>query len=112
MKELKTRIEDAKKILIIGHINPDGDTIGAGLALLLGLEKTYPNKKIDFVLQDDVPGNIRFIKASRKIKNVHEIVTKDYDITIFVDSANIERVGDAKTLVGDSFKINIDHHIS
>ena len=86
--------------------------MGAGLALLLGLEEKYPNKRVDFVLQDNVPKNISFLKGSEKIKKIEDIKDSNYDLAIFVDSATIDRVGKVANLIGDIFKINIDHHIS
>lgn len=112
MKEIKEKIEQSDSIVIVGHVNPDGDTVGAGLALLLGLEKKYPDKKIDFVLQDNVPKNIAFLKGCDKIKKIEDIIAPNYNLAIFVDSATTERVGKVMELIGDIFKINIDHHIS
>ncbi len=112
MKEIKEKIEQSDSIVIVGHVNPDGDTVGAGLALLLGLEKKYPDKKIDFVLQDNVPKNITFLKGCDKIKKIEDIIAPNYNLAIFVDSATTERVGKVMELIGDIFKINIDHHIS
>ncbi|MGL5088689.1 MAG: DHH family phosphoesterase, partial [Cetobacterium sp.] len=112
MVRIKEKIEKSKNIIIAGHINPDGDTVGAGLALLLGLEKKYPEKKIEFVLQDSVPKNISFLKGSEKIKRVEDIINPDYDLAILVDSATIDRIGTVFNLIEDVFKINIDHHIS
>lgn len=112
MKEIKEKIEQSDSIVIVGHVNPDGDTVGAGLALLLGLEKKYPDKKIDFVLQDNVPKNIAFLKGCDKIKKIEDIIAPNYNLAIFVDSATTERIGKVMELIGDIFKINIDHHIS
>ena len=112
MKEIKEKIEQSDSIVIVGHVNPDGDTVGAGLALLLGLEKKYPDKKIDFVLQDNVPKNIAFLKGCDKIKKIEDIIAPNYNLAIFVDSATTERVGKVMELIGDIFKVNIDHHIS
>lgn len=112
MKEIKEKIESSQNIIIAGHVNPDGDTIGAGLALYLGLTKKYNNKHIDFVLQDDVPKNISFLSGTENIKKVEDAKGTKYDLVIFVDSANMERVGKVQELIGDAFKINIDHHIS
>lgn len=112
MKEIKEKIEQSNNIIIAGHVNPDGDTVGAGLALLLGLEEKYPNKRVDFVLQDNVPKNISFLKGSEKIKKIEDIKDSNYDLAVFVDSATIDRVGKVANLIGDIFKINIDHHIS
>ena len=35
----------ANRILVTGHVNPDGDCVGAGLALTLGLNKL--NNKVE-----------------------------------------------------------------
>ncbi len=34
MQKIKEKILESKKIIITAHVNPDGDAIGAGLALL------------------------------------------------------------------------------
>ncbi len=112
INDIKNKIEDAKSIIISGHINPDGDIIGSGLALLLGLEKKYPNKKIEFVIQDPIPKNIAFLKGIEKIKNIKDIKDENYDLSILVDSATLDRIGDVVEIIKDTFKINIDHHIS
>lgn len=110
-EKIKEKIEEAKNILLIGHINPDGDTIGAGTALLLALRKYYPNKVIDFVLQDNIPNNITFLEVTSLIKKVDDIDEK-YDLTIFVDTASLNRAGECVKFSEGSYKINIDHHIS
>lgn len=112
MKKIKDKIEEMKSILIGGHVNPDGDTIGAGLALLLGLRKKYPNKKIDFTLQDEIPKNIKFLEGINEIKCSKDIDSKEYELAILVDSATLERTGDVADIVKNMYKINIDHHIS
>lgn len=112
MEKIKNKIEESKRIIIGGHVNPDGDTIGAGLALLLGLRKKYPEKKVDFVLQDEIPKNIKFLNGINEIKASKDIKSEDYDLAILVDSATLERTGDVAEIVKDMCKINIDHHIS
>jgi phosphoesterase RecJ-like protein len=98
-------ISDAKKITLLTHSKPDGDGIGACLALeiiLLRLgkevETIYPNKP-DF-------------EYTRQPKNVvikkHSFVP---DLIIACDTANLDRL-----YFSDEFKdipfINIDHHVS
>lgn len=111
IERMKEKIENAKDIVIMGHINPDGDAIGAGLALTLALEKKYPNKKIDFILQDSIPNNIRFLEKIEKIKSKDKL-RENYDLAIFVDSATLDRVGEIGKIAEKIYKINIDHHIS
>lgn len=110
-RDIKSKIEEKESVLIIGHINPDGDTVGAGTALLLALRKKYPDKVIDFVLQDSIPNNMLFIKATSLIKKIDEI-DREYDIVIFVDTASLNRAGECAKFSEKSYKINIDHHIS
>lgn len=110
--KIKEKIEKANNILITGHINPDGDTIGAGLALLKGIEKTYPKKEVDFILEDPVPRNIKFLKGSERIKGIEDADKNGYDLAICVDAATIDRIGKVADLIKDTFIINLDHHIS
>lgn len=111
IEKMNTKIESAKDIVIMGHINPDGDAIGAGLALTLALEKKYPEKRIDFILQDSIPNNIKFLRKIDKIKS-RDFIRKSYDLAIFVDSATLDRVGEVGKIAEKIYKINIDHHIS
>lgn len=37
--EIKNKILESDNIVVISHVNPDGDAVGAGLALTLGLRK-------------------------------------------------------------------------
>lgn len=112
MRDIKDRIASSQNIIITGHINPDGDAVGAGLALMLGLRATYCDKIIDFVLQDELPNNMKFLKGSDEIKKLEDAYKTTYDLAIFVDSATLDRVGEIKNITKDIFKINIDHHIS
>lgn len=114
MKEILKKIEEAKRILISSHVNPDGDAIGSGIALYIGLSKKYPNKKIDFILQDKVPENLKFLDKTEDVKIYsEEYLQNDYDLALIVDAANIERIGEVINLIKNNcFIINFDHHIS
>ncbi|MGL4308482.1 DHH family phosphoesterase [Cetobacterium sp. SF1] len=113
MEKILDKIKESNKIIITSHISPDGDAIGSGLGLYLGLKKTFPEKKIDFILQDSVPKNLKFLKGSDEIKKLDELKEKEsYDLALVVDSANLDRIGKVKELIEDMFIINIDHHIS
>ena len=48
-------------ILITAHKNPDGDAVGAGLALTLSLLEL--GKKVRFVLQDKIPDTTLFLMS-------------------------------------------------
>lgn len=111
IEKMNAKIENIKDIVIMGHLNPDGDAIGSGLALTLALEKKYPEKRIDFILQDSIPNNIKFLRKIDKIKSNNQM-KESYDLAIFVDSATLDRVGEIGKIAEKIYKINIDHHIS
>lgn len=48
-----------KKILILGHCKPDGDTLGSVIAMREALKTTYPNREVDCAVDDKIPGLFR-----------------------------------------------------
>ena len=53
-------IKNIQTIYISAHVNPDGDAIGSGLALTLGLKKM--GKNVRFILQDKYPDSVKIFK--------------------------------------------------
>ena len=47
--KIKERIMESRNILITSHVNPDGDAIGSGLALMKGIEKLNKNCNVRFL---------------------------------------------------------------
>lgn len=109
-QEIKNKIEKSNYIIVTAHINPDGDAIGAGLALTLALKKI--GKKVRFVLQDSYPKTTLFLKNIELAERYSENENYDNDLTICVDCATDERLGATKALLKNKDSINIDHHIS
>ncbi|MGL5124252.1 MAG: DHH family phosphoesterase [Fusobacteriaceae bacterium] len=106
-------IKNYKNILITTHQNPDGDGIGAGIALLLGLKKLYSDKEINFVIDDIIPNNLKFLSGSELILKIDDIEKiKNIDLIISLDAASIERIGKIKSFKNKIPILNIDHHIS
>lgn len=52
-------ISKAKKILVVGHCKPDGDTIGCALGLKNSINMAYEDKQVDCAIADDLPGLFR-----------------------------------------------------
>ncbi len=48
-----------KNILILGHVKPDGDTLGSIIAMKEALQSAYPDKMIDCSVDDKIPGLFR-----------------------------------------------------
>lgn len=109
--ELQANIEQAKKIAIFGHINPDGDCIGAMLWLGRLLEKQ--GKKVTYIVPNKPSKIFDFIKPIKKLKTSCDY--KKYDLLIFVDFSDIKRIGSIAKYNSAYFDtlplIIIDHHI-
>lgn len=100
----------AKTIGISGHMRPDGDCVGAVMALYLYLKKVLPEAQVDVYLEKpaDIFGCIQDID---KIQTEY-IGNRKYDVFVALD-CNRERLGDFEPFYADADKkINIDHHIS
>ncbi len=110
LNQIFNAIENAEKILIVSHVNPDGDTLGTMCAL-----KLYLKDKADTLIQtssaEGVPDTYKFlpgINLSKNLDNVQNI----YDLVIAADVASIDRMVQNARVIFDNAKmtINIDHH--
>ncbi len=92
--------------LIVGHINPEGDSIGSCLALALGLRK-LGKKDICVISRDPVPENLKFLPSSGMIR--HKPPRREFDVVCLVDCNTVERTGfkDFRT----KQMVIIDHHV-
>src|SRR5437867_8416903 len=99
-------LQSARRIAIVSHRDPDPDTIGAGLALGLGLEAM--GKKISWHCADPIPESIRFLRGSERYGQ--EPPPGDVDLVVTVDFGSVERAKFA--LPSGPRLVNIDHHAS
>lgn len=98
-------------ILITAHKNPDGDAVGAGLALTLSLLEL--EKKVRFVLQDKIPDTTLFLEGSQLIEQCQaEEKFEEVELVIFVDCASRDRAGCMDKLTEGKVTVNLDHHMS
>jgi phosphoesterase RecJ-like protein len=104
--KLLNLIKKNKSFLIVGHINPEGDSIGSSLALALGLLK-MGKKDVKVLSKDPVPEILKFLPGSKMIKQ--KPPRKEVDVLIIVDCNTIARTG-FNNLRAKKTAI-IDHHI-
>jgi len=104
----------AKFPLIISHEKPDGDTLGASLAL----SHFFIREKKDYLhfCPEKSPGYFSFLpKIENLITDFQQIDLKKHDLIITVDCAQLQRTGIAEDLLVIKQTvpfINIDHHQS
>ncbi len=104
-KKAWEKIKNSNKILLLSHINPDGDALGSSLGMYAVLKKM--NKKVTvFNATKPLPAYLDFLPGFDKIVNK---VPSKADLIISFDCGSFDRLGlDEKF----TFLINIDHHIS
>lgn len=108
--EILEKIKQANKVLIITHVNPDGDTLGSASAL-----KLFIGDKADILVQVEsklkVPEIYKFLPKMDDVKFL-DTVKDEYDLLIAVDVASIDRIVEFPRKMFDKCKntINIDHH--
>lgn len=109
----KSAIQNAKNILIISHVNPDGDTLGSMSALYQVILNNFDKSKdsINMVYNGIIPEIYKFIPYLDEAKNPKQVENNKYDLAIAVDIAAKDRMGDSLPLFESiETKMNIDHH--
>lgn len=99
----------ADKILLAGHISPDGDTVGSTLALWHILRKLGKHPQV--VFQDDIPQYLRFLPGIDEIVKP-ESAEMQPDLLILVDCATLDRTGNGwiNKYLADTPLLILDHH--
>ena len=112
LQQIAQRIKQAKSVLIVAHMRPDGDCFGSALALSSALEKL--NIATQVCVESDIPSNLAFVNG---VENIMKKPNAEYDLFVSVDCSDDNRFGNlqeefflAKRKRIDT--VNIDHHIS
>ena len=110
MTKLETMIDQAGKIVILGHVNPDGDCVGSCLAVYNYI-KEWDSSRAVTVRLERVPSKFSYLSGFDAIET--EAGEETYDLCICLDSSDEERLGVFKSCFDRSAKtICIDHHIT
>lgn len=116
IEKLSRILEKIKKIVIIPHVNPDGDAIGSALGLYHILKNhghlvtvVTPNEYPDFLQW--LPGN-ELVQNHSKQKKVVQKIIDESDLIFTMDFNNLDRLDKFESVVTNSkaYKIMIDHH--
>ena len=108
--EIAEQLNKSQTIAVFCHSRPDGDALGAGLALVSALR--CKGKKAVMCCEDIPPEKFGFLGAVAEVKCI--LPPDKYDTYICVDCADASRMGtfyDTFTQFAGT-TINIDHHIS
>jgi len=106
---LESLLQQARRPLVLGHIAPDGDSIGSLLGL--GWAMKEMGKWPTLACADPVPEGLQFLPGAA------EIVSRrrgDEDLIVALDSSDLLRLGSLfdEALFAQLPVVNIDHHIT
>jgi phosphoesterase RecJ-like protein len=99
----------ARSVVILGHVLPDADTVGAGLALGLTLARDGVDVQISF--PDQLPESLGALPG-RELIVAPEQVRHDAELVVAVDAPTADRLGELADLAGADAVLVIDHHKS
>jgi phosphoesterase RecJ-like protein len=108
-EQVQRLVERAESILLIAHVDPDGDTIGSTLALARALQKT--DKAYSLACCDSVPDILSFLPGVEEFGKPQIV---GHDLVFAVDVSDPGRLGRLYEPVTrmDLPIVNIDHHVT
>jgi phosphoesterase RecJ-like protein len=115
-KELSELFESSDNILLISHINPDGDSVGSQLALYQYL--TYKGKKVEMMCPNSLQEFLKWMDGADKInifirnrKKCTKLINQA-EVIIMIDFNQPSRLGESEkcVLASTAVKVIIDHH--
>lgn len=113
LRQVADALRGCRRLLLSGHIMPDGDSVGSTLALARLLEAG--GKLVTAVCPDPVPAMYRFLPGAEGLVEGKDLQDTGFDTVVLLDCSDPERVGPhvAPYLERPGLPvIVIDHHIS
>ena len=103
-------VERSRRVLVVSHIDPDGDALGSQLAF--GEYLRLQGKDVFLLRDSDIPDKYAFLPGIEKVIKA-ESLADDFavDTAVILECPNQQRVGSAMRFITDGVAvINIDHH--
>ena len=101
-------LKAAKKLVIVSHVSPDGDTLGSSLALMHALRML--GKEVIMNVDDDISTVYSFLPGIAEYRRFAPEESVDADLLVIVDASSADRAGNAMDVVKSPAVLNIDHH--
>lgn len=110
MEKIIEHFKNSRFPVLCSHAYPDGDAVGALLALGLALRQL--GKKVLMFNESRISPRYRFLPCVDEI-TCHLDFDPEHDIAVVLDCENITSVGESSFIIGSlPTVINIDHHES
>ncbi len=111
--EVEARLRAARRVLAVGHENPDADTLGATLGVVTIVEAL--GGTADPVCTDPAPSLYDFLPGIERLRTDPD-PSVAYDLLVVSDCGTLDRVGAVRERHAELFerlpRVVIDHHAS
>ncbi|WP_179468880.1 DHH family phosphoesterase [Mycolicibacterium vinylchloridicum] len=105
-------LRGARSVSVICHVHPDADSIGAGLALALILERDGVEVQVSFATPSNLPESLHMLPGGHLLVAPKDM-RRDADLVVTVDAPSINRLGALAELTPPGRDVLvIDHHKS
>ncbi len=101
----------ARSVVILCHVQPDADTVGAALALGLVLIRGGTTVQVALPATDTLPESLRQLPGCELLTAPAD-VRRDADLVVAVDTPSANRLGEHAALLTGADVLVIDHHRS
>lgn len=108
-EEVVAELRSRSSFMFVSHVKPDGDTLGAGLALGLALKQI--GKRVGYFNQDPVPRNLRFLPDSPFVGRAIPADLPADTLWVFCDMSDFSRAGEYLPAMTRENMLDIDHHL-
>ena len=111
IKTFVEKIKNAKNIAIMGHKNPDGDSLCSVLALAKLIEINYGVRSL-CVYDGSIPEFLDEMPLRSWLKYYERVdLSEKYDLVIILDYGTPKHIGGPQPIVDNAgFIVEIDHH--
>ena len=101
-------LKAAKKLVIVSHVSPDGDTLGSSLALMHALRML--GKEVIMNVDDDISTVYSFLPGIAEYRRFAPGESVNADLLVIIDASSADRAGNAMEVVKSPAVLSIDHH--
>ncbi len=108
-EEVVAELRRRPAFVFVSHVKPDGDTLGAGLAL--GLAMKGLGKRVGYFQQDPVPRNLRFLPDAEFVTREVAADLPADTLWVFCDMSDYTRAGEFLPKIDRANMLDIDHHL-
>ena len=107
-------IHDARRVLLLGHVSPDGDALGSALAVGLALQQLPGERQVQVSFGDEpfvVPANLAGLPGLSLLVEPSRVDAPD--VTITFDASSADRLGVLRPVAeAADHLVVVDHHAS